>query len=100
MVACRTRSVAALGAGKNSTQIPPVGGSTTVQLATGVTIVRPPATVPAGEQFFSGPAPSCAVRTIGRKLQAGTTRCIQYQVVPKKQGGKRKKVFYKVTVQS
>jgi hypothetical protein len=45
-----------------------------------------------------GPQPRCA--EIGSKLKAGTTRSIQYPLVPKKQGGKRTKIFYKVTVTS
>jgi hypothetical protein len=51
------------------------------------------------EKFFTGPGSSLRCTTIGRKLQAGT-RYIQYQLVPKKQGGKRTKLFYKITVQS
>jgi hypothetical protein len=53
-----------------------------------------------GEQFFSGSGAKLRCATIGSKLKAGTTRYIQYQLVPKKQGGKRTKIFYKVTVQS
>jgi hypothetical protein len=44
-----------------------------------------------------GPQPRCA--EIGSKLKAGT-RYIQYPLVPKKQGGKRTKIFYRVTVRS
>jgi hypothetical protein len=53
-----------------------------------------------GEKFFTGSGASLRCATIGSKLQAGTTRYIQYQLVPKKQGGTRAKVFYQVTVQS
>jgi hypothetical protein len=53
-----------------------------------------------GEQFFSGSGAKLRCARIGSKLKAGTTRYIQYQLVPKKQGGKRTKIFYKVTVQS
>jgi hypothetical protein len=116
--------------GQSCTQVQPVSGSTNVQLATGVTVVKPPATVPAGtqlvvgaryltstpyksvyafisssrsgsaigEQFFSGSGAKMRCAKIGNKLQAGSTRYIQYQLVPKKLGGTRKKVFYKVTV--
>jgi hypothetical protein len=53
-----------------------------------------------GEQFFSGSGAQLRCAEIGSKLKAGTTRYIQYQLVPKKQGGKRTKIFYKVTVTS
>jgi hypothetical protein len=53
-----------------------------------------------GEQFFSGSGATMRCANIGNKLQAGTTRYIQYQLVPKKQGGKRTKIFYTVTVES
>jgi hypothetical protein len=53
-----------------------------------------------GEQFFSGSGSKLRCANIGSELQPGTTRYIQYQLVPKKQGGKRTKIFYKVTVQS
>jgi hypothetical protein len=53
-----------------------------------------------GEQFFSGSGASMRCANIGNKLQAGTTRYIQYQLVPKKQGGKRTKIFYTVSVES
>jgi hypothetical protein len=53
-----------------------------------------------GEQFFSGSGAKLRCANIGSELQPGTTRYIQYQLVPKKQGGKRTKIFYKVTVQS
>jgi hypothetical protein len=118
--------------GRTCTQLPPVSGSSNVQPATGVTIVKPPVTVPAGtqlvvgarylastpyksvyalisssrtgpaigEQFFSGSGATLRCANIGGKVQAGATRCIQYQLVPKKQGGTRKKVFYKVSVGS
>jgi len=118
--------------GQTCNQVQPVTGSTKVRLATGVTVVKPPANVPAGtqlvvgarylastpyksvyafisssrsgsaigEQFFSGSGAKLRCAKIGGKLQAGTTRYIQYQLVPKKQGGKRTKIFYKVTVQS
>jgi hypothetical protein len=118
--------------GKTCSQIEPVEGSTTVHPATGVTLVKPPTSVPAGtqlvvgarylastpyksvyafisssrtgsaigEQFFSGSGASLRCANIGGKLKAGTTRYIQYQLVPKKQGGKRTKIFYKVTVES
>jgi hypothetical protein len=52
-----------------------------------------------GEQFFSGSGAKLRCAAIGRELQAGTTRYIQYQLVPRKQGGKRTKIFYKVSVQ-
>ena len=118
--------------GRTCTQLPPVSGSSKVQLATGVTVVKPPATVPAGtqlvvgarylastpyksvyafisssptgqaigEQFFSGSGATLRCANIGGKLRAGSTRYIQYQLVPKKQGGARKKVFYRVSVRS
>jgi len=53
-----------------------------------------------GEQFFSGSGAKQRCALIGGKLKAGTTRYIQYQLVPKQQGGKRTKIFYKVTVQA
>lgn len=53
-----------------------------------------------GEQFFSGSGASMRCANIGNKLTSGTTRYIQYQLVPKKQGGKRTKIFYTVTVES
>jgi hypothetical protein len=53
-----------------------------------------------GEQFFSGSGAKLRCANIGSKLKAGTTRYIQYQLVPRKQGGKRTKIFYKVTVES
>jgi hypothetical protein len=118
--------------GQSCTTVRPVSGSSNVRLANGVTVVKPPATVPAGtqlivgarypasspyksvyafisssrsgsaigEKFFTGSGASLRCATIGSKLQAGTTRYIQYQLVPKKQGGKRTKVFYQVTVSS
>jgi hypothetical protein len=118
--------------GQSCTQLSPVSGSTKVSLAHGVTVIKPPSTVPAGtqlivgarypasspyksvyafisasrsgsaigEKFFTGSGASLRCATIGSKLQAGTTRYIQYQLVPKKQGATRTKVFYQVTVQS
>jgi hypothetical protein len=53
-----------------------------------------------GEQFFAGSGAKLRCANIGGKLSAGTTRYIQYQLVPKKQGGKRTKIFYKVTAES
>jgi hypothetical protein len=53
-----------------------------------------------GEQFFSGSGANMRCAQIGGKLKAGTTRYIRYQLVPKKQGGKRTKLFYKVTVEA
>jgi hypothetical protein len=117
--------------GQTCAQLAPVDGSTKARPATGVTLVKPPATVSAGtqlvvgarylastpyksvyafisssrtgpaigEQFFSGSGAKLRCANIGSKLKAGTTRYIQYQLVPKKQGGKRTKIFYKVTVQ-
>jgi hypothetical protein len=52
-----------------------------------------------GEQFFSGSGAKMRCAEIGNELKAGTTRYIQYQLVPKQQGGKRTKIIYKVTVE-
>ena len=53
-----------------------------------------------GKQFFSGSGATLRCANIGGKLQAGSTRSIQYQLVPKKQGGTRKKVFDTVSIGS
>jgi hypothetical protein len=116
--------------GATCARLPPVSGSTYVRPATGVTLVRPPATVPTGtqlvvgarylpstryksvyafisssrsgpaigEQFFSGSGAKLRCARIGQKLRSGTTRYIQYQLVPKQHGAKRKKVFFKISV--
>jgi hypothetical protein len=51
-----------------------------------------------GEQFFSGSGAKMRCARIGRPLRAGTTRYIQYQLVPRKPGAERKKIFYKISV--
>jgi hypothetical protein len=49
-----------------------------------------------GEQFFTGSGTTMRCALIGSKLAAGTTRTIQYQLVPRKQGGRRTKIFHTV----
>jgi hypothetical protein len=51
-----------------------------------------------GEQFFAGSGAKLRCAQIGTKLRAGTTRYIQYQLVPKKRGGRRSAIHYKVSV--
>ena len=51
-----------------------------------------------GEKFLTGAGGTLRCATLGRPLQAGSTRYITDQLVPKKQGGKRTKIVYRVTV--
>ena len=120
------------GAGQSCTTVRPVTGSTNVSAPNGVTLVKPPSSVPSstqlvvgarypagspyksvyafissrrtgsaiGEKFFSGSGAHLRCATIGSRLRAGTTRYITYQLVPKKQGGRRTKIVYAVTVSS
>ena len=107
-------------------------GSTRVSAPNGVTLIKPPSSVPAGtqlvmgarypssspyksvyafisssrggssigEKFLTGSGSSLRCATIGQPLQAGATRYVTYQLVPKKQGGKRTKIVYQVTAQA
>jgi hypothetical protein len=119
------------GAGQSCSVVEPVDGSTRVSAPNGVTLIKPPASVPAGtqlvigarypssspyksvyaflsssrggsaigEKFLTGSGSSLRCATLGQKVPAGATRYITYQLVPKKQGGKRTKIVYRVTVQ-
>jgi hypothetical protein len=120
------------GAGQSCSVVEPVEGSTRVSAPNGVTLIKPPSSVPAGtqlvmgarypssspyksvyafisssrsgsaigEKFLTGSGSSLRCATIGQPLQAGATRYITYQLVPKKQGGKRTKIVYQVTAEA
>ena len=119
------------GAGQSCSVVQPPQGSTRVSAPNGVTLIKPPSSVPAGtqlvmgarypssspyksvyaflsssrggsaigEKFLTGSGSSLRCATLGQKLPAGATRYITYQLVPKKQGGKRTKITYVVNVQ-
>ena len=117
------------GAGQSCSVVEPVEGSTRVSAPNGVTLIKPPSSVPAGtqlvmgarypssspyksvyafistsrggsangEKFLTGSGANVRCATLGQPLQAGATRYVTYQLVPKKQGGKRTKIVYQVT---
>ena len=120
------------GAGQSCSVVQPPQGSTRVSAPHGVTLIKPPSSVPAGtqlvmgarypssspyksvyafisssrggsaigEKFLTGSGSSLRCATIGQPLPAGATRYVTYQLVPKKQGGKRTKIVYQVTAQA
>jgi hypothetical protein len=120
------------GAGQSCNTVEPVEGSTRVSAPNGVTLIKPPSSVPAGtqlvmgarypssspyksvyafisssrggsaigEKFLTGSGANLRCATIGQPLQAGATRYVTYQLVPKKQGGKRTKIVYQVTAEA
>jgi hypothetical protein len=120
------------GAGQSCSVVEPVDGSTRVSAPNGVTLIKPPSSVPAGtqlvmgarypssspyksvyafisssrggssigEKFLTGSGANLRCANIGQPLQAGATRYITYQLVPKKQGGRRTKIVYRVTAEA
>jgi len=120
------------GAGQSCNTVAPVEGSTRVSAPNGVTLIKPPSSVPAGtqlvmgarypssspyksvyafisssrggsaigEKFLTGSGAKLRCATIGQPLQAGATRYVTYQLVPKKQGGKRTKIVDQVTAEA
>ena len=119
------------GAGQSCSVVEPVEGSTRVSAPNGVTLIKPPSSVPAGtqlvmgarypssspyksvyafisssrsgsalgEKFLTGSGANLRCATLGQPLPAGATRYVTYQLVPKKQGGRRTKIVYRVTAQ-
>jgi hypothetical protein len=130
LVALAVAAPSSQGAGQSCSVVEPVEGSTKVSAPNGVTLVKPPSSVPAGtqlvigarypssspyksvyaflsssrggsaigEKFLTGAGGNLRCATLGQPLQAGSTRYITYQLVPKQQGGKRTKIVYRVTV--
>ena len=120
------------GAGQSCSVVQPPQGSTRVSAPHGVTLIKPPSSVPAGtqlvmgarypgsspyksvyafisssrggsaigEKFLTGSGSSLRCATIGQPLQAGATRYVTYQLVPKKSSRPRTKIVYRVTAQA